>query len=259
MSKIGFGGKNIIDIIKYRYVWFGISAVLLIPCIVFMAYSIMKTPTHSPVRLGIDFTGGTFLQYGFKQKLEVNDIASLRKVLSKVGQENAIIQIQEPTEILGNLSGVNESADKKSEEVKQDEKEQKQVTEDKKDETTETTENKTTTKDEKTDVAKDLTDKNTLKTEESTKKETKATVENEKESATVKTEKENQEALKEDKVEETVLETTAETTTKSGDEVTTEETLVETPGDDVKTVVSMRVKFLSDAELKELNSVLRDA
>lgn len=279
MSKIGFGGKNLIDIIKYRYVWFGISALLLLPCIVFMIYSMMTLPTHSPVRLGIDFTGGTFLQYGFSQKLEVKDIGAIRKVLAKVEQENAIIQIQEPTEILGNLSDVNAGVnDKKKKEVKEDKTENEATSKDEKtseedatksDETDSKTvkdETKPETVDEKASESEDVKDSKTEKTFES-KANTPEETKDSKAETTLDQKETKPEEATDTKTEETVEEKTEEAIiadvnkkdTNTGEEVVTEETLTETPEKDVKTIVSMRVKFLNDKELKELNSVLKNA
>lgn len=101
MANLGFGGKNIIDIVKYKSIFLTLSALVIIPCICIMVYTMVTTGSFSPVRLGIDFTGGTFLQYGFEQKLETGDINELRKVLSTVGLEGAIIQLQKPTNVLG--------------------------------------------------------------------------------------------------------------------------------------------------------------
>lgn len=241
MSKIGFGGNNIIDIIKYRFVWLGISAVLLIPCIVFMIYSAVTLPTHSPVRLGIDFTGGTFLQYGFSQKMKVNDIGAIRKVLAKVDLENAIIQIQEPTEILGTLKGVNAVKDGQTDEVTDAKTVKEDVNEDKTDATSETkavkkdkTDATADTKAVKKDVKKDRTE----------------------ETADTKAVKED---VKEDKTEVALMADVNKKDTNTGEDVVTEETLIDTENKNVNTIVSMRVKFLSDQELKDLNSVLRQA
>ena len=89
--------KNIIDVIKYRWVWLTLSMFLIIPSLAVMIYSMVIYETHSPLRLGIDFTGGTMLQYGFKQELQKTDIAKIRTQLKSVGIENAIIQLKEKT------------------------------------------------------------------------------------------------------------------------------------------------------------------
>ena len=57
-------GKNAVHVVKYRVVWMCLSALLLIPGIIAMVYSMVTYPTHTPVKVGIDYTGGTILQYG---------------------------------------------------------------------------------------------------------------------------------------------------------------------------------------------------
>lgn len=86
--------KNIIDVVKYKWLWLGISLLFIIPGIVAMIYSTIIYPTHSPLRLGIDFTGGTLLQYGFEKQLNPSEVATVRTDLSKLGIDNPIIQIE---------------------------------------------------------------------------------------------------------------------------------------------------------------------
>ena len=61
--------KQIIDVVKFRWLWLAISAVLLIPCIAAIIYLMATQANHAPVKLGIDFTGGTILQYSTKDKI----------------------------------------------------------------------------------------------------------------------------------------------------------------------------------------------
>lgn len=82
--------KNIIDIVKYRWVFAVISLLLLIPSISAMAYLTVKT--GSPLLVGIDFTGGTIIQYTVDKKLNNDDIAKIRENLEKAGIENPVIQ-----------------------------------------------------------------------------------------------------------------------------------------------------------------------
>jgi preprotein translocase subunit SecF len=46
--------KNIIDVIKYKWVWLGISMALLVPGIIALIYSSVIYPEHTPLRVGID-------------------------------------------------------------------------------------------------------------------------------------------------------------------------------------------------------------
>ena len=52
--------KNVIHVVKYRVVWICLSALLLLPGIIAMIYSMITYPTHSPVKVGIDYTGELF-------------------------------------------------------------------------------------------------------------------------------------------------------------------------------------------------------
>ena len=80
-----------LNLVKYRFVCLAMSAVLLLPGIVAMIYSSITYPTHSPLKVGIDYTGGTVLQYGVND--EVSDLGIIRKDLAKADVENPYLQI----------------------------------------------------------------------------------------------------------------------------------------------------------------------
>ena len=82
-----------LNIVKYRVLCLCISACLLIPCIGSMIYSSIVTPTHTPVKVSIDYTGGTILQYGVKQDVSTDDLGKLRQSLSNAGIINPELQI----------------------------------------------------------------------------------------------------------------------------------------------------------------------
>lgn len=82
----------LIDVVKHRWLYLSISIILLIPCIVAMGYLMFTQPNHAPVKLGIDFTGGTILQYGVEKGITPEQIGDIRVKLSDVGIHNAIIQ-----------------------------------------------------------------------------------------------------------------------------------------------------------------------
>jgi len=84
--------KNIIDVVKYRWIWIMISLVLIIPGIVAMVYSTVIYPTHSPLKLGIDFTGGTMLQYAFGRETAKENITKIREIMTSINIENPVIQ-----------------------------------------------------------------------------------------------------------------------------------------------------------------------
>lgn len=87
------GNKNLIDIVKYRYWWFALSAVLIIPGIIAMIYSSLIYPTHAPLKVGIDYTGGTILQYSIDKPVPNKEVTIIGEKLEKAGVENPFLQI----------------------------------------------------------------------------------------------------------------------------------------------------------------------
>lgn len=86
-------GRHIINIVKYRWVWMGLTTILLLPGIIAMIYAAIINPNHSPLKLGIDYTGGTILQYSVDQKVDNNKLTDLRNNLIKAGVEAPALQI----------------------------------------------------------------------------------------------------------------------------------------------------------------------
>lgn len=86
--------KEIIDVVKYRKLWFILSAIMIIPCLVAIIYSMITYENHSPLNLGIDFKGGTILQYEVDHKATTTDLKEIRFELTKAGIENPVIQSQ---------------------------------------------------------------------------------------------------------------------------------------------------------------------
>jgi len=84
--------KNIIDVVKYRPLWLAISAILLIPCIIAIIYLAVTQPNHAPVKLGIDYTGGTILQYSTPNTVTTDDVNNIRKKLVESGFKTPSVQ-----------------------------------------------------------------------------------------------------------------------------------------------------------------------
>ena len=85
--------RHIIDIVIYRVVWLCISALLLLPGLVALVYSTIHNPNHIPLKVGIDYTGGTILQYGIDKNISNEDITKTRESLQEIGVENPYIQV----------------------------------------------------------------------------------------------------------------------------------------------------------------------
>ena len=84
--------KYKIDIVKFRYFWLTFTSIVLIPCIAAIIYLMATQPNHAPLKLGIDFTGGTILQYNIQDKISPNDLSKARKSLEAIGIKNPVIQ-----------------------------------------------------------------------------------------------------------------------------------------------------------------------
>ena len=82
-----------LDIVKHKFIYLAISAILLIPGIIAMIYSMITYDTHTPVKVGIDYTGGTTLQYGVKESIFNDKLSEVRTSLEKGGIETPILQI----------------------------------------------------------------------------------------------------------------------------------------------------------------------
>ena len=98
-----------LDIVKNRFIFLALSAVLLLPGIVSMIYSTITYPTHTPLKVGIDYTGGTTLQYGVKEDISNDKLSDVRTKLEEGGIDNPYLQIinvnsQESTDLKSILS-----------------------------------------------------------------------------------------------------------------------------------------------------------
>ena len=82
-----------LDIVKYRFLFLALSAVLLLPGIVAMIYSTIVYPTHTPMKVGIDYTGGTTLQYGVMEQISNDKLSDVRQKLENGGVESPYLQV----------------------------------------------------------------------------------------------------------------------------------------------------------------------
>ncbi len=99
MSYSALNTKKVIDVVKYRWLWLIITTILLLPGIIAMIYSSIVYPNHSPLLVGIDFTGGTIIQYSVDKDVTTKDIGDLRLKLQNNNIENPVIQVLKPTSI----------------------------------------------------------------------------------------------------------------------------------------------------------------
>ncbi len=64
-----------VDIVKYRWFWFGFSLVILIPGLIAIGMCLVKY--GAPVKLGLDFTGGTKLEYRFSKEVQLEEVRNI--------------------------------------------------------------------------------------------------------------------------------------------------------------------------------------
>lgn len=98
-----------IDVVKYRWVWFGLSLLLVIPGLVAMGYNMINSPDHLPVKVGIDFTGGTISQYSVNKDVPNSEIENLRTKLTQAGVENPVIQVLRTNNTISKAENLNTS------------------------------------------------------------------------------------------------------------------------------------------------------
>ena len=91
--------KHKVDIVKHRWFWLAFSGILLIPCVVAMLFLAITQENHAPLKLGIDFTGGSILQYSVEGKVETGKIADVRKELEEKGIKTSTIQVTSTSSI----------------------------------------------------------------------------------------------------------------------------------------------------------------
>lgn len=82
-----------LDIVKNKVIYLCVSALLLLPGICAMIYSSITYPNHAPLKVGIDYTGGTTLQYSVQISEGDAHLASLREKMEKGGIDNPYLQV----------------------------------------------------------------------------------------------------------------------------------------------------------------------
>ena len=82
-----------LDIVKIKFWCLALSALVIIPGIIGMIYLTITTPNHTPLKVGIDYTGGTTLQYGIKQDVSSAAVEVIRENLEKAGVETPALQV----------------------------------------------------------------------------------------------------------------------------------------------------------------------
>lgn len=85
-----------LNVYKYRWFFLILSLLFLIPGIFFIVENMADPEIRAPLKLGIDFKGGTLLEYGFSKPVSQADVNDIREVFDRHGYTGSVIQIQEP-------------------------------------------------------------------------------------------------------------------------------------------------------------------
>lgn len=67
-----------VHIVKFRWLWMALSVLLLLPGIISIFYTTITSNNHLPLKVGIDYTGGTVLQYAIDQKVSNDSLSDIR-------------------------------------------------------------------------------------------------------------------------------------------------------------------------------------
>ncbi len=83
-----------LKIVKHKWLWMALTALLLVPGIIAMIYASVTYANHIPLKVGIDYTGGTILQYSLgNDDSQKPDLEQLRGQLRQIGVENPQLQL----------------------------------------------------------------------------------------------------------------------------------------------------------------------
>ncbi len=85
-----------LNVYKHRWFFIIISLLFLLPGIWAIGANMMDPSIGAPLRLGIDFRGGTLLEYGFSKPITQADVEGIHEAFDRHGYTGSVIQIQQP-------------------------------------------------------------------------------------------------------------------------------------------------------------------
>lgn len=103
--------RPLVDIVKYRWIWFGISLAILIPGIIGMIACLFQF--HAPLRPGIDFTGGSILQYQFEHKIDLDPVRQILEESGFPGSQVQLASIAEHEVVVMRTKAIDSEAEKR--------------------------------------------------------------------------------------------------------------------------------------------------
>lgn len=84
-----------LNVYKFRWLFIGISLLFLLPGLYFIGANMANPDIRAPLRLGIDFRGGTLLEYGFSKPVRQEDMPVIQNIFDKAGYSGSVVQIEE--------------------------------------------------------------------------------------------------------------------------------------------------------------------
>lgn len=103
-----------LDVVKHRWYYIGFSLLLMVPGIFYIVTNWLNPDIQAPVRLGIDFTGGTMQEYGFSKPVTEANLPEIRAVYESKGYSGTVVQIQQPRAGVAQPKGVSSVVDIRS-------------------------------------------------------------------------------------------------------------------------------------------------
>ncbi len=103
--------KGAVDLVKYRWIWFGISGAILLPGLIGIIMCLQQF--HAPLKLGIDFTGGSILQYQFEKPADLETVRSVLEASNLAGSQVQQAEISGKEVVVMRTRALDDEAEKR--------------------------------------------------------------------------------------------------------------------------------------------------
>ncbi len=103
--------KGAVDLVKYRWIWFGISGAILLPGLIGIIMCLQQF--HAPLKLGIDFTGGSILQYQFEKPADLETVRSVLDASNLAGSQVQQAEISGKEVVVMRTRALDDEAEKR--------------------------------------------------------------------------------------------------------------------------------------------------
>ncbi len=100
-----------VDLVKYRKIWFGISLAITLPGLFAVVMCLVQF--HAPLKPGIDFTGGSILQYHFEKPVTLENVHQVLEESGYPGSQVQSAEVQGNQVIVMRTKAIDKEEDKK--------------------------------------------------------------------------------------------------------------------------------------------------